>query len=223
MGRQRPGGRTVRGMDAAAEPPRVRALLARHASQAPERTAASGWAGPRRGFTASCTVRPPAPPDTRQAQRFPHYTPIQKNLLIGMKLVVSYLSLMDRPLDERTVLQMQLSSGLLYAGRQWQRLADSRLGSYGISTACTMPLLMIGRSGGGIRQVALAQQLGMEGPSLVRLLDKLCASDLVRRERRQRPPRQPAVADRRGPCAGQRAGRPVDRPAPGRVRRAFHG
>ncbi|UUS15263.1 MarR family transcriptional regulator [Stenotrophomonas sp. CD2] len=30
--------------------------------------------------------------------------------------------------------------------------------------------------------VALAQQLGMEGPSLVRLLDKLCASDLVRRE-----------------------------------------
>ena len=89
-----------------------------------------------------------------------------------MKLVVSYLSLMDRPLDERTVLQMQLSSGLLYAGRQWQRLADSRLGSYGISTACTMPLLMIGRSGGGIRQVALAQQLG------------------------QRPPRQPAVADR---------------------------
>ncbi|CAM4466205.1 MarR family transcriptional regulator, transcriptional regulator for hemolysin [Stenotrophomonas lactitubi] len=99
-----------------------------------------------------------------------------------MKLVVSYLLLMDRPLDERTVLQMQLSSGLLYAGRQWQRLADSRLGSYGISTACTMPLLMIGRSGGGIRQVALAQQLGMEGPSLVRLLDKLCASGLVRRE-----------------------------------------
>ncbi len=89
---------------------------------------------------------------------------------------------MDRPLDERTRLQMQLSSGLLYAGRQWQRLADSRLGSYGISTACTMPLLMIGRSGGGIRQVALAQQLGMEGPSLVRLLDKLCAGDLVRRE-----------------------------------------
>lgn len=115
------------------------------------------------------------------AWRYRNGAPIQKSILIGMKLVVSYLS-MDRPLDERTVLQMQLSSGLLYAGRQWQRLADSRLGSYGISTACTMPLLMIGRSGGGIRQVALAQQLGMEGPSLVRLLDKLCASDLVRRE-----------------------------------------
>lgn len=89
---------------------------------------------------------------------------------------------MSTPLDPRTRLQMQLSSGLLSAGRQWQRLADTTLGSYGISTACTMPLLMIGRSGGGIRQVTLAQQLNMEGPSLVRLLDKLCASGLVRRE-----------------------------------------
>lgn len=89
---------------------------------------------------------------------------------------------MDRTLSPRTQLQMQLSSGLLHAGRQWQRLADQRLGSYGISAACTMPLLMIGRSGGGIRQVTLAQQLSMEGPSLVRLLDKLSASGLVRRE-----------------------------------------
>ncbi|MDR6092714.1 MarR family transcriptional regulator [Stenotrophomonas sp. SORGH_AS_0321] len=89
---------------------------------------------------------------------------------------------MNSSLDERTRLQMQLSSGLLHSGRQWQRLADTALGSYGISTACTMPLLMIGRSGGGIRQVTLAQQLGLEGPSLVRLLDKLSASGLVRRE-----------------------------------------
>jgi len=89
---------------------------------------------------------------------------------------------MNDALDQRTQLQMQLSSGLHHAGRQWQRLADATLGAYGISTACTMPLLMIGRSGGGLRQVALAQQLGMEGPSLVRLLDKLSASGLVRRE-----------------------------------------
>ncbi|KQQ70046.1 MarR family transcriptional regulator [Xanthomonas sp. Leaf131] len=76
----------------------------------------------------------------------------------------------------------QLSSGLLVAARQWQRLADQAFADFGLSSACTGPLLMIGRSGGGIRQVALAQQLGMEGPSLVRLLDKLCAQALVRRE-----------------------------------------
>ncbi|MEC3887649.1 MarR family winged helix-turn-helix transcriptional regulator [Xanthomonas campestris] len=76
----------------------------------------------------------------------------------------------------------RLSAGLLVASRQWQRLADQAFGEFGLSSACTGPLLMIGRSGGGIRQVALAQQLGMEGPSLVRLLDKLCAQALVRRE-----------------------------------------
>ena len=76
----------------------------------------------------------------------------------------------------------QLSAGLLVASRQWQRLADQAFGEFGLSSACTGPLLMIGRSGGGIRQVDLAQQLGMEGPSLVRLLDKLCAQALVRRE-----------------------------------------
>lgn len=89
---------------------------------------------------------------------------------------------MTRPLDQRTRLQMQLSSGLLCAGRQWQRLADKRLQDCGITAACAMPLLMIQRAGGGIRQVTLARQLGMEGPSLVRLLDKLSDSGLVRRE-----------------------------------------
>ncbi|WP_042829690.1 MarR family winged helix-turn-helix transcriptional regulator [Xanthomonas citri] len=76
----------------------------------------------------------------------------------------------------------QLSSGLLVAARQWQRLADQAFSEFDLSSACTGPLLMIGRSGGGIRQVALAQQLGMEGPSLVRLLDKLAAQGLLRRE-----------------------------------------
>ena len=56
----------------------------------------------------------------------------------------------------------QLSAGLLVASRQWQRLADQAFGEFGLSSACTGPLLMIGRSGGGIRQVALAQQLGMK-------------------------------------------------------------
>lgn len=76
----------------------------------------------------------------------------------------------------------RLSGGLLLASRQWQRLVDVALERFGISGACTAPLLLIGRSGGGIRQVALAQRLGMEGPSLVRLLDRLGEQGLVRRE-----------------------------------------
>lgn len=76
----------------------------------------------------------------------------------------------------------QLSSGLLLASRQWQRLADATLSQFGISSACTAPLLLIGRSGGGLRQIALANRLGMEGPSLVRLLDRLGEQGLIRRE-----------------------------------------
>lgn len=75
-----------------------------------------------------------------------------------------------------------LSSGLILAGRQWQKVVDNALAGQGISNAMTTPLLMIGRSGGGIRQVELAQLIGVEGPSLVRILDKLAAAGLVRRE-----------------------------------------
>jgi MarR family transcriptional regulator for hemolysin len=84
-----------------------------------------------------------------------------------------------RPDDQ---LRFEVSSGLLQAGRQWQKVVDSALAGHGISNATTMPLLMIGRAGGGLRQVELAQLIGVEGPSLVRILDKLAAAGLMRRE-----------------------------------------
>ncbi|MET0290116.1 MAG: MarR family transcriptional regulator [Pseudoxanthomonas sp.] len=79
------------------------------------------------------------------------------------------------------LLRFQLSAGLILAGRQWQKVVDSALAGHGISNAMTLPLLLIGRAGGGIRQVELAQRVGVEGPSLVRILDRLCAAGLVRR------------------------------------------
>lgn len=85
-------------------------------------------------------------------------------------------------MDERQQLYFQLTNGLLPSARQWQRLVQERLGHHGISSACIGPFLSIGRSNGGLHQVMLAQQLGIEGPSLVRLLDKLAAAGLVRRE-----------------------------------------
>jgi len=85
-------------------------------------------------------------------------------------------------MDERQQLHFRLTNGLLPAARQWQRLVQERLGHHGISSACIGPFMFIGRSDGGLHQVMLAQQLGIEGPSLVRLLDKLAAAGLVRRE-----------------------------------------
>lgn len=56
------------------------------------------------------------------------------------------------------------------------------LTAYHVSEACATPLLIVGRLGEAVRQVTLAEYVGIEGPSLVRLLDQLCAAGLVRRD-----------------------------------------
>jgi MarR family transcriptional regulator for hemolysin len=59
------------------------------------------------------------------------------------------------------------------------------LAEHDLSDARALPVLHIARSGGGMRQGHLAEELGVEGPSLVRILDQLCAARLV--ERRDDP------------------------------------
>ena len=65
---------------------------------------------------------------------------------------------------------MSISTGMVVATRHWRRVCQATLVNYGISEACAMPLLIIGRLGAG-----------MESPSLVRLLDQLCKAGYVRR------------------------------------------
>ncbi|MBB3773697.1 MarR family transcriptional regulator for hemolysin [Angulomicrobium tetraedrale] len=91
----------------------------------------------------------------------------------------------DLPPPDLMALQRALTAQLLQAGRHWRRCAERELESYGISEACAAPLLWAGRLGGGVRQVTLASHVGIEGPSLVRLLDQLAVADLI--ERRDDP------------------------------------
>lgn len=79
-------------------------------------------------------------------------------------------------------LRLELTAGLAGASRQWMRLLDNALGDCGVPSACIAPLIYIARSGGGINQVTLAEQIGLMGPSLVRLLDNLAKLKLLRRE-----------------------------------------
>ena len=58
---------------------------------------------------------------------------------------------------------------MVVAARHWRKICQTTLVNYGISEACAVPLLMIGRLGEGVRQVQVAQAAGMESPSLVRL------------------------------------------------------
>lgn len=74
---------------------------------------------------------------------------------------------------------MNLSSSMVVGARNWRKICQNTLVSYGISEACAVPLLMIGRLGDGVHQVKVAQASGMESPSLVRLLDQLCKAGLV--------------------------------------------
>ncbi|MGJ4889232.1 MarR family winged helix-turn-helix transcriptional regulator [Bradyrhizobium sp. HKCCYLRH3099] len=86
---------------------------------------------------------------------------------------------------------IQSEIGLLIArvARLWRREADQALANHGLSQATAHPLRALARHGtgetGGIRQGALAEEVGIEGPSLVRLIDLLQTEKLV--ERREDP------------------------------------
>jgi MarR family transcriptional regulator for hemolysin len=71
---------------------------------------------------------------------------------------------------------------LLVAGRQYRRAANAVAETYGLSDATALPLLLIGRHDGEPRQTTLAEAVGIEGPSLVRLLDQLGTAGLVVRK-----------------------------------------
>ncbi|MBN3853593.1 MULTISPECIES: MarR family winged helix-turn-helix transcriptional regulator [unclassified Paraburkholderia] len=79
-------------------------------------------------------------------------------------------------------LRLAVSSTLVTAARKWRRTSHGALTAYNVSEACATPLLTAGRLGEAVRQVTLAEHVGIEGPSLVRLLDQLCAAGLVRRD-----------------------------------------
>ncbi|MDR6393248.1 MarR family winged helix-turn-helix transcriptional regulator [Paraburkholderia phenoliruptrix] len=79
-------------------------------------------------------------------------------------------------------LRRKVSSTLVIAARKWRRTSHGVLSAFNVSEACATPLLTASRLGEAVRQVTLADYIGIEGPSLVRLLDQLCAAGLMRRD-----------------------------------------
>ena len=79
-------------------------------------------------------------------------------------------------------LRRSVSSTLVVAARKWRRTSHGVLATFNVSEACSAPLLAAGRLGEAVRQVTLADHVGIEGPSLVRLLDQLCTAGLMRRD-----------------------------------------
>jgi MarR family transcriptional regulator, transcriptional regulator for hemolysin len=67
--------------------------------------------------------------------------------------------------------------------RYWRRAIDQALVESDLSQATALPLLVLSRRGADARQGVIADELGLEGPSLVRIVELLVAENLViRRE-----------------------------------------
>lgn len=80
---------------------------------------------------------------------------------------------------------LMLGVKLVRLGLKWRRLLDEELQSLGLTDATWRPLFHLGRLGDGLRQVALADAMAIQGSSLVRLLDNLERDGLI--ERREDP------------------------------------
>jgi MarR family transcriptional regulator for hemolysin len=81
----------------------------------------------------------------------------------------------ESPLGER------FSAALHATARDWRLLIDKRLKHLGIGQAGWMTIAMIAKSGAPMSQRALADLVGVEGPSMVSMLDRLEREGLVTR------------------------------------------
>lgn len=81
------------------------------------------------------------------------------------------------------VVREQLGPALAEAARAWRARLDERLRPLGLSQARWIILLRLSRHGDGVAQKVLADRVGIEGPTLVRLLDRMTEDGwLERRE-----------------------------------------
>lgn len=84
--------------------------------------------------------------------------------------------------SDNAYLLRDLTRDLLQAGRLWRKIARESAARHGMSEAASAPLIWIDRLGENVRQNALADAVGIEGASLVRLIDELVSLGLVVRE-----------------------------------------
>ena len=77
---------------------------------------------------------------------------------------------------------IQLTATLTHASRAYKSMADKVASQYSLSQATALPVLILGRLGqDGVRPGVLADALGLEPSSLVRVIDLLIDSGLIER------------------------------------------
>ncbi|HUB66211.1 MAG TPA: MarR family transcriptional regulator [Candidatus Methylacidiphilales bacterium] len=66
--------------------------------------------------------------------------------------------------------------------RRWRRAVDELLAPFGLTEATWLPLLYVSRGGTPMRQKDLAEVIGIESSTLVRLIDALDHAGLIERQ-----------------------------------------
>jgi MarR family transcriptional regulator for hemolysin len=84
-------------------------------------------------------------------------------------------------LSSTTIDHSNLLFRLAHLTRRWRQVLDSEFQSAGLTDATWRPLLHLHILGNGVRQKDLAASIGIEGPSLVRLIDTLVTKRLIER------------------------------------------
>jgi MarR family transcriptional regulator for hemolysin len=78
-------------------------------------------------------------------------------------------------------LQQRFTSALHNTARSWRQAIDARLKDLGISQAGWMAIAMVARAAEPLSQKQLADLLGVEGPTIVAMVDRLVTAGLALR------------------------------------------
>jgi MarR family transcriptional regulator for hemolysin len=88
---------------------------------------------------------------------------------------------MPSPTPDLAELHQRFSAALHNTSRAWKQAIDSRLKDLGVSQAAWMTIAMVAKAATPPSQKQLADLLGVEGPTIVAMVDRLVASNLVLR------------------------------------------
>jgi MarR family transcriptional regulator for hemolysin len=80
-----------------------------------------------------------------------------------------------------TELQTRFSAALHSTSRAWRQAIDHRLKDLGVSQAAWMTIAMVAKAAAPLSQKQLADLLGVEGPTIVAMIDRLVTSGMVER------------------------------------------
>lgn len=88
--------------------------------------------------------------------------------------------LLSMPMS-RTMIERRFGAALAPTARSYRSHMDRRLADLSLSHSMAIAVMVLGRMGDGAPQGALADQLGVEGPSVVPLVDRMERAGLAER------------------------------------------